>query len=100
MKRPALFWLTFLLALCSCRSANAKLVAEVSATATYHTATYEHRCQNTGGHFPANCDLCKDSVNEAVWQAKVAEINRNQGYLPEAEIADLKRLIAELELCP
>ncbi len=100
MRRLALLALTFLLALCSCRSANATLVAKLSATAGYHLAAYEHRCQHTDGHFPPECKPCEAIINEAVWQAKVALVNRDQGYLPPKEIAEIKGLIVELEKCP
>lgn len=81
-------------------SANKALVAKFSATTTYHAASYEHKCQNTGGQYPPECKPCQNVINEAVWQAKTALVNRDQGYLPPKEIAELKRLIVELSKCP
>jgi hypothetical protein len=83
-----------------CISGDARLVARFSATASYHAASYEHRCQNTGGHFPADCTACQATINEAVWQAKVAIVNRDQGFLPPEEKADLERLIIAMTSCP
>jgi hypothetical protein len=96
--RPAL--LAVLLSASACASSNSRLVAEFSATATYHVASYEHRCQGTGGHYPVECSSCQAIINEAVWQAKVAVTNRDQGYLPPEERADLERLIVALGSCP
>lgn len=90
-------WLALLLLTTGCAT---NVVTQVSAMTTYRVATYEHRCQNTGGQYPPECKPCEDVINEAVWQAKVAEINKKQGYLPPAEVADLQRLIKELDKCP
>jgi hypothetical protein len=92
--------LTLLVFSFSCRSANSTLVAKFSATATYKVAAFENRCQHTGGKFPPECTRCQDVINEAVWQAKVAEINKEQGFLPAQEQADLDRLLVELNSCP
>jgi hypothetical protein len=54
----------------------------------------------TQGHFPPECLPCQAIINEAVWQAKVAEVNYKQGYLPPKEVEDMKRLMAALEMCP
>lgn len=81
-------------------SANRDLVARVSTSTTYHVAKYEHLCEGTGGKYPPSCVPCRDIINEAVWQAKVAETNVSQGYLPEQEVQDLERLLKELDTCP
>ena len=99
MNRATALACFFLSATIGCVSSNEQLFAKTSATTAYYTETYEHRCQNTG-HPPTPCKPCEDAINEAVWQAKVAELNKTQGYLPPAEIADLQRLIVELSKCP
>lgn len=92
-------WLLLLLASSACVSANERLVAKVSATTTYRVATYEHRCQNTGNP-PQACTRCQAVINEAVWLAKVAETNKQQGYLTPAEKYELEQLVLDLETCP
>lgn len=84
---------------CGCPSTNATLVSQATATQTYYTAAYEHKCQGTGNP-PAQCGRCKQVINDGQWKIETAKINRDIGYLPPEEIAELQALVTELQSCP
>ncbi len=100
MKRLALLALTFLLALCSCATSEQRLYMKFASTANYHQATYEHRCKNTGGHFPPECAPCEAVIAKAAWQAQTAKTNVAIGYMDPKEIAEIQQTMLELQACP
>ncbi len=84
--------------LCSCAS-NSRIVAKATATQTYATSTYEHRCVGTGNP-PAECKPCQEAIHRGVWMLPVAQANRDQGYIPSKEKAELEALKKDLDQCP
>lgn len=84
---------------CSGCAAHSSLVAKATATATFYTATYEHRCEKTGNP-PPQCGPCQSIINRAAWEIPLAVTNRDIGYLPPEQVAELERLVSELEACP
>ena len=88
------------LAAASCASSNERLYKQAASTATYYQASYQHRCQNTGGKFPPECVPCEATLAKAAWQVRTAETNVAIGYMDPKEITELKALITELQSCP
>jgi len=91
-------WVPILLLATGCQSADFKLVAKATATATYYQDSYVWKCVDQAG--PSTCAPCQTAVNQAAKWIPLANKVQKIGSLPSQEREELKDLLKRLEACP
>jgi hypothetical protein len=86
----------FTLAAVSCISPEMKLVAKATAYQGYAQELYENRLKLKPAGSPER-EACKATVNDGVWQVKIANTNQKLRVLTPDQKAGLEELIVALE---